>query len=851
MKKRTQKITAHILLFLLLTAVLPAEISYAAVPSVVNPPELASEFQSTENFDLEYLHGSVLETDDRILKLDYCTPLQTSLFRLSLYRIGDNSGDLNLNLFLPADIQLTEDGMELYHFTGYLNMQELNLPNGRYAVYIRRCATEQDTETLQYTNSGVLNKNMIIQVTEGQVSILRYQHVIDYNREIMAIGNSYAPEKFLDTALEDIRFVLRNPVTRVYSTLTSSKVNYIDSVSDRICEGTESDYEKLRKLYEYTASNFYYDTIAFQTHSNQFANPYDNILNFENGRSSANSQKGRVYTTCQGYSAILIALARAQGIPARLVYGHRAAVPSNDWLTESNINVRDHWWVEAWVDGRWIFIDPTVGTTNKYNSNTGKWTTTGLTNYTYFDPTEEQIATSHLYFNYYPEYRYGYYIENSHETDFLKRFLNTGSKLYKDDAAYESGSYYSYRTNGLLLSSDYVSYDKKTWGNGKLKHFMTDGNGNVSQIQWSNYGFSGALNLPDFKHMKLLSSHGNRYETVNLSGCTALEKIYLYNNEITSMDLSDCTSAWYVRCRYNPMKALTVYTNGQNRTFTAGEHGSFSFTIDTSNPGTEFSLYSKPDTGYKVSGIYSTQTGKRLSSKKTWHFTPNAAGYEIRFEPNPKSYKYTISPGDSAKTDAAKGKYIAAAAKRLEELGYYQPYAFDSSQTYSFSMQQSAIKFQVMHDLDCTGILNQETWAALFSTDAKEMVNSYEYMQIQKAYEERKAEEVRIGEIMKQFSIQAKSSVLQGSIKIDWTAIRPSLEDKMQQDIKIDGYEVWKSSDPDNGFVLMRESSGNWYRNTSGLKSGQQYYYKVRAFHLCGEKRMYSDWSNLICQTAL
>lgn len=850
MKKRTLKTITLSLLVALLVSVFPAEFSFAAVPDTISQPAEATSFKSTENFDQEYLRAYVTQADDRVLKVIYRTPLETSLFRLSLYRVGENKGDIDLDLFIQPKIQYASDGTPTYNFTYYINMEGLEIPNGKYTIYIRRCETEIDAANLKYTGSGVLNKNMVIQVTNGKVKILRYTDVINYNREIMAIGENYDTSLYLDPSLEDIRFVLRDPVTGIYDTMSRHKTSYISEISDFVCRDADTDYEKLRKIYEYAASNFYYDTIAFQTHSNQYANPYDNIYNFEHGAYSANSQAGRVYTTCQGYSAIVIALARAQGIPSRLVYGHRAAVPSNDWITENNINVRDHWWVEAWVDGRWIFIDPTVGTTNKYNSETGKFSYYGLTNYTYFDPTEEQIATSHLYFNIYPDYRYGYYIDNPYEMDMLTEFLDSWSDIYPDEYEYYYEIYADQVQNGELMNEDYASYDTKTWGDGKKTHFMTDGRGNVSQIQWSDYGFTGALNLPDFKHMKVLSSHGNLFETVDLSGCTALEKVYLYSNRITSIDLSDCRSAWYIRCKNNPMKEATVYTNGRNRTFTAGDNGTFYFTIDTRYLDSEFSLYSRPDTGYKVEGIYSTATGAKLSTKKTWHFEPKASGYEIVFALDPDSFKYTLNPGDSGERQEHKAEYITAAAKRLEELGYYEPSYWNDPLLYSDSMEEAAVKFQVMHNLENNGIIDEDTWSVLFSYDALEMVDEYEYRQILDEYEAMKELRAETELFMSEISVQAASEASSGAMKITWTA---SLPEDADEEYSIDGFEVWKSTSKTSGYKMMRDTENAEkfsYKNTAGLKKGTRYYYKVRAYKLIGEEKIYSDWSNVTYKKA-
>lgn len=856
----------------MMITILPAELSYAALDEV-NEPAGVTTFKSTETFDLEYLRGYVTNDDDRVLKVIYRTPLETSLFRLSLYRIGENKGDMNLNIFVQPQMQTASDGTLTYNFTYYLNVDQYDIPDGKYNIYIRRCATPTDAAAQKYTTSGVLNKNMVLEVKNGHVKLLRYMDVVKYNREIRAIGQLYDIDRYLDNSLEDIRFCLKNPVTGVYASMSQDKISYIKSVSDRLCSGVFSDYQKLLKFYEYAAGNFYYDKEAFRTHSNQYADPYENIRNFEYGLSSVNSQQGRVYTTCQGYSAILIALARAQGIPARMVYGHRLAVPSNDWITEKNINVRDHWWVEAYVNGRWIFIDPTVGTTNAYDSPIHKWTYTGVTNYTYFDPSEEQVSTSHMYFNIYPDYRFGYYLDNPYETGVLQAFLDAYSEVDADSDDYNYGYEYGYGSgsygstiriqNGKMMNKAYSPSDLTTWGDGVKSHFMTDGRGNVSQIQWSEKGFTGALNLPGLKYMQLLSSHNNNFTSADLSGCTSLEKVYLYNNELETLDMTNCYKAWFVRVQNNPMKKATLYVNGRNRTFEAGNHGSFYFTLDTRYKNTAFSLYSKPELGYKLQGVYSTGTGNLLSDKATWHFTPQASGYQIRFTPNPDSYKYTLNPGDSS---SAKLPYIQAAAKRLEELGYYDPSTAlidsgssgtqmttakaGSETSYNDAMKEAVIKFQVVNDLTNNGVINKATWSALFNKTALPMVSEAEYPQVLEEYTARKAQEAEAKSAMAMVTVSASSKAGKSNKKsymqISWTAYNPSSDGSDA----IDGYEVWKSTSKTSGYKLMKSTSGTKYKNTAGLKKGTRYYYKVRAYKQVGKKKFYSDWSNVTYKVA-
>lgn len=833
MKKKVLRFISTALMAVMVTVALPAELAEAALEKVSSPAKVTT-FKSSDSFEKEYLQASV--SDRSVLNINYRTPLTTSLFRVSLYRLVPNKGDLDLDIFVEPKISTVSDGTTIYSFSYRLDVDLLNIPDGYYNLYLRRCSNPLGATILDYKSSGVLYKNMEIRISDGKVNILRYNDVINYNRDIMKIGAQYTTDRYLDNTLEDIKFVLRNPATNIYATMTYDKISFIKNVSDRVTAGAYTDYDKLLKIYEYTAKNFYYDSVAFSTHSMQFADPYDNIRNFEYGMSSSNSYMGKVYTTCQGYSAIFTALARAQGIPTRFVYGHRLAVPSNDWRTEDNIDVRDHWWVESYVNGRWIFIDPTVGTTNKYNKTTGEWTYTGLTNYTYFDPSEDQIATSHVYMNIYPDYRYGKYITNQYEMDKLITFMNLSAE---ENYPY---SYYG-KTNGSLMNSSYSQYDTSTWGDGLRSHFMTDGRGNTEQIQWSNFGLTGMLDLSGFTKLKLLSSHHNELESVNLSNCPLLEKVYLNDNSLASLDLSGSKKAWYVRVQNNPMKFLNMYVNGANRTFETGGNGTFSFTLDTRHKGNEFSLYSIPDTGYKLEGIYSTGTGNLITQKTTYHFTPKASGYNISFALDPDSYKYTLMPGDS---QSYKSKYLQAAVKRLSELGYCTYEGNES--VYSEPLVQAAVKFQVINDISNTGNIGKTTWRTLFSENAKSMVSEWEYPQVLADYEARKALEKEAEEKLANVIIKASSAAVKGAMKLSWTVTDKASGEAVTEGI--DGYEIYKSTSKTSGYSFLNSTGGKAFKNTTKLTKGKRYYYKIRAYKLVGDKKIYSAYSNVTYKIA-
>lgn len=250
------------------------------------------------------------------------------------------------------------------------NLTKLNgAMSGDYVLLI--------TKQLGSKPGPAIYKNCAFRVTNGHFSILQYDKVISENARIDKNANKKKKASaFKKTNLSDVK-----------------------TVSNEVVKGASTNYEKLLKIYEYVAENFYYDNVAFSSGSKQYIDPYRNLYNMRNKKKSANSEDGKVATTCVGYSAAVCALARAQEIPTRIVNGHHISLNGteyNNWSTEKNITKLDHWWNECYVDGHWITVDATPGNSNKWDRNTNTWTYTGLTNYIYFDSTPEQLATSHM-----------------------------------------------------------------------------------------------------------------------------------------------------------------------------------------------------------------------------------------------------------------------------------------------------------------------------------------------------------------------------------------------------------------------------------------------------------------------
>lgn len=117
----------------------------------------------------------------------------------------------------------------------------------------------------------------------------------------------------------------------------------ITSLSNQICAGIDSDYDKAKAIFEWVASNIEYDW-DYYMHKKQTVTMYpEEVLDSK-------------LTVCDGYSRLSQALLQAQGIPAMYIGG--AANGFGGWPRDGQTN---HGWNAAFIDGEWIYIDSTWG----------------------------------------------------------------------------------------------------------------------------------------------------------------------------------------------------------------------------------------------------------------------------------------------------------------------------------------------------------------------------------------------------------------------------------------------------------------------------------------------------------
>lgn len=167
------------------------------------------------------------------------------------------------------------------------------------------------------------------------------------------------------------------------SEFNSKDKKVLKSLAEDITKGIDSDYEKAFEISKWVSLNIYYNWDGYKT-GNYGETDAIGVLN---GKKSV----------CQGYAELNRALMRSIGIPAKLISGHSIYLRDGVKVwDEVNHNDSNHAWNEVFVDGRWIIIDATWNSRNKYEN--GKFEK-GDIRYRYFDPTIEAFSLDHKILN--------------------------------------------------------------------------------------------------------------------------------------------------------------------------------------------------------------------------------------------------------------------------------------------------------------------------------------------------------------------------------------------------------------------------------------------------------------------
>lgn len=150
----------------------------------------------------------------------------------------------------------------------------------------------------------------------------------------------------------------------------------------RVTAQYESNYDKARAIHEYVADTLYYD-VDYAQH----VTPSTYV--------TAEEVYDKGVSVCEGYANLTIAMLRCVGIPAAYIEGYALGIGSSsaDWA-HADLTSSNHAWVEAFVDGKWIVLDPTWDSKNTVINGKKNHMTTDF--YRYFDITPEMLAATHF-----------------------------------------------------------------------------------------------------------------------------------------------------------------------------------------------------------------------------------------------------------------------------------------------------------------------------------------------------------------------------------------------------------------------------------------------------------------------
>ena len=153
----------------------------------------------------------------------------------------------------------------------------------------------------------------------------------------------------------------------------------------RIIGDAETDYEKVRMIHDWVCDNLWYDLDKVNTNGTA---PY-----------AATKVLKSKTAVCLGFATLTASLCRAVDIPCTVVSGYALGVGEDtEWTVDTiNTDEQNHAWNEAYVDGRWLIMDPTWDCGNKIEGGEKE---EGETSHLYFDANIDFFSSNHKIIDY-------------------------------------------------------------------------------------------------------------------------------------------------------------------------------------------------------------------------------------------------------------------------------------------------------------------------------------------------------------------------------------------------------------------------------------------------------------------
>lgn len=220
-----------------------------------------------------------------------------------------------------------------------------------------------------------------------------YEPYLYGNNIIVHVENNIIYFKVPDIAEHNSQF-LNNISTDNHSLIKYTKPSYsiqsydsdIKQKAKEIVKFSHTNYHRLLSIHNWVARNLFYD--------------YDSLTDnaYKKSKISAIDVLRSEKSVCQGYSELTIALIRSLCIPVIGIMCYASNTDTvNGNMSGQNQSEANHIFSAAYIDNRWILMDCTWDSPNRYEKNVFRKINTNGIFTKYFDPTLQFISSSHKF----------------------------------------------------------------------------------------------------------------------------------------------------------------------------------------------------------------------------------------------------------------------------------------------------------------------------------------------------------------------------------------------------------------------------------------------------------------------
>ncbi|MBE5901082.1 MAG: hypothetical protein E7280_04155 [Lachnospiraceae bacterium] len=388
-----KRILSLVLILTLSVGMIPLT-SYAAVTSQdVAAPGLITSFHSVDpNSPMREIEYYDMSASGLKLTISGKTRKHYPQYRVAIRNLEEA-----VYLFYPDSIGTPEADNTFLKTLDFSDVED-----GQYLVSIRFNRTGDEV----FPKEAQM-RYVPITKTETGVFINQYSAVERENERVIASNKNF-PMYYLDTSMADMAHELRNG--REYTkediaSLTKSQQQTIARCANMIVGDEKDPYMQLLKMHDYLCDYMYYDipyNLASSTEKRRMANEEEVTLNpYELAQGLLEGEDMK--TVCNGFAALYAAMARSLGIPCRSARGKSLRIPGTAWneLDDEQLATTSHVWNEAYVDGRWVFVDVTRDCSNDYTEDGDyEYKADEIVRYSGFDPSKQAIAVAIMYSSY-------------------------------------------------------------------------------------------------------------------------------------------------------------------------------------------------------------------------------------------------------------------------------------------------------------------------------------------------------------------------------------------------------------------------------------------------------------------